>query len=103
MERKDGVDCHTIASHRTCIRRGCATPVNKKTAKYCSVQCCALDPERNERLRVQARRMGRRNIVSINRQLHLDPWLTTANPEAQLEDLSNGREDVPRGMSRLTG
>lgn len=84
---------------RICARRGCAVPVNKATAKYCSVRCCSLDPERHARLRVSARRSSRR-VLPMTRQLRLG--LPAANnPEAALALFSEGREDVPRGMSRL--
>lgn len=36
------------------------------------------------------------------RQLSLDVSVGGANPEAQLESICGNREDVPRGMSRLT-
>jgi hypothetical protein len=50
--------------------------VKKPTNKYCSVHCCAIDPERL--------------------------WGSSgANPEAEIDILGEGREDVPRGMSRL--
>ncbi len=55
---------------------------------------------------MQARRTGRRNVLPLVRQLRFD--MTTSqredapgNPEAELELLGAGREDVPRGMSRL--
>ena len=37
------------------------------------------------------------------RQLRFDFVATGLDPEAQLYELSQAREDVPAGMSRLTG
>lgn len=88
-------------SRRICARRGCSNPVNKATAKYCSVNCCSLDPERHARLRLSAQRSSRR-VLPMSHQLSLG--LTGApNPEAALARISEGREDVPRGMSHLCG
>lgn len=95
-------DASHTHSARTCARRGCAQPVKKPTGKYCSVQCCAIDPERNERLRVQARRAGRRTVLPLSRQLSM-PFTRSDNPEALLARLCEGREDTPMGMSRLGG
>jgi hypothetical protein len=87
---------------RLCARAGCDQPVKKRTNKYCSVRCCAIDPERLERLRTQAQRNGRRTVLPLARQLSLEIWGTSlANPEAEIALLGEGREDVPRGMSRL--
>jgi hypothetical protein len=84
---------------RVCARRGCASPVKKATAKYCSVRCCSLDPERHARLRLSAQRSNRR-VLPMTRQLNLG--LNAANnPEAAISRISEAREDVPRGMSRL--
>jgi hypothetical protein len=74
--------------------------VKKPTAKYCSVRCCAIDPERHERLRVQARRASARPLTMAH-QLSLNLHQTAFDPEAQLALLCAGREDVPAGMSRL--
>jgi len=84
--------------HRVCARRGCGMNVKKRTAKYCSVQCCAIDPERLERLRTQARR-GSTRPLAMSHQLSMTLQAQAYNPEALLADLE--REDVPRGMSRL--
>jgi hypothetical protein len=86
---------------RICSRRGCANPVKKRIAKYCSVRCCAIDPERHARLRVSAQRSSRR-VLPMTRQLTfgLNP---ANNPEAAISRISEAREDVPRGMSRLCG
>jgi hypothetical protein len=89
-----------VAQRRICARRGCAMPVNKATAKYCSVRCCSIDPERHARLRLSAQRSARR-VVPMTRQLQLGLGSTAINPEAALARISEGREDVPRGMSRL--
>ena len=86
--------------HRMCARRGCGAAVKKPTAKYCSVRCCAIDPERHERLRAQARRASARPLTMAH-QLSLSALSMTFDPEAQLAQLSEGREDVPSGMSRL--
>ncbi|MGH7686020.1 MAG: hypothetical protein ACREN2_04295 [Candidatus Dormibacteria bacterium] len=80
-----------------CARRGCGNAVKKPTAKYCSVRCCAIDPERHERLRAQARRTSARPLT-MARQLQLN---VAPDPEAQLAQLCQGREDAPAGMSRL--
>ena len=85
---------------RLCARRGCGEPVKKRTAKYCSVHCCAIDPERHERLRQQARRAAARPLP-MTRQLSLDLQRPAAfDPEASLAQL-RGRDDVPSGMSRF--
>jgi hypothetical protein len=82
-----------------CARRGCTAPVKKATAKYCSVRCCTIDPERHARLRLSAQRSNRR-VLPMTRQLNLG--LSGANnPEAVISRICEGREDVPRGMSRL--
>jgi hypothetical protein len=88
-------------TRRICARRGCANPVKKAIAKYCSVRCCAVDPERHARLRLSAQRSNRR-VLPMTRQLTfgLNP---ANNPEAAISRISEGREDVPRGMSRLCG
>jgi len=91
----DGGRGHAV--HRLCARRGCGAAVKKPTAKYCSVRCCAIDPERHERLRAHARRASARPLTMAH-QLSLN---VTFDPEAQLAQLSQGREDVPAGMSRL--
>ena len=89
---------------RLCARAGCSEPVKKPTNKYCSVHCCAIDPERLERLRSQAHRNARRAVLPLAHQLSLEIWGSSpvlANPEAEIDLLGEGREDVPRGMSRL--
>ncbi|MBV8446148.1 MAG: hypothetical protein JOZ92_09550 [Candidatus Dormibacteraeota bacterium] len=85
---------------RTCARRGCEQPVKKRTAKYCSVRCCAIDPERQERLRAQARRASARPLP-MTRQLSMDLRAPAFDPEALLAQLCRGREDVPEGMARF--
>jgi hypothetical protein len=98
---------HLYPSHpRTCARRGCSVAVKKPTAKYCSVRCCSIDPERLEKLRAQARRASRQPVLPMARQLHLSFTASAAatmpaNPEELLNLLCQGREDVPAGMSRL--
>ena len=87
---------------RICARVGCGEPVHKPTAKYCSIKCCSIDPARHERLRIQARRASTRPIPML-RQLRFDFPITGFDPEAQLTVLCQAREDVPSGMSRLTG
>jgi hypothetical protein len=87
---------------RLCARRGCGQPVKKPTNKYCSVHCCAIDPERLERLRAQAQRGSRRTVLPLAHQLSLEIWGSSlANPEAEIDRLGDAREDVPLGMSRL--
>jgi endonuclease YncB( thermonuclease family) len=93
-----------VASHasqrRVCARRGCTARVNKPTAKYCSVRCCSVDPERLEKLRAQARRSSRSAVLPMARQLQLS-FAPASNPEDMLNVLCQGREDVPGGLSRL--
>jgi hypothetical protein len=84
---------------RICARPGCTSAVKKATAKYCSVRCCAIDPERHARLRLSAQRSNRR-VLPMSRQLSLG-LNATNNPEAALSRISESREDVPQGMSRL--
>ena len=84
---------------RICARRGCTNSVKKPTAKYCSVRCCSVDPERRERLRASAQRSTRR-VLPMTRQLTLG-LASANNPEAALALLCEGRDDVPRGMSHL--
>ncbi len=91
-----------LPSVRLCARIGCSEPVKKPTNKYCSVRCCAIDPERIERLRNQAQRNSRRTVLPLARQLSLEMWGShLANPEAEIDLVGELREDVPRGMSRL--
>ncbi len=87
------------AARRKCARRGCSATVKKPTAKYCSVQCCSIDPERLEKLREQARRSSRRTVLPLARQLQIS--FASGNPEEMLNALCEGREDVPAGMRRL--
>ncbi|GAC1337524.1 MAG: hypothetical protein NVSMB29_01990 [Candidatus Dormibacteria bacterium] len=83
---------------RSCIRRGCSEKVKKPTAKYCSVRCCAVDPERRERLRSHAGRNPGKTVLPMARQLSMG--LTAAGgDEAQLALLCEGREDVPNALS----
>jgi hypothetical protein len=89
---------HATAPRRICARRGCTTPVKKATAKYCSVRCCSLDPERHARIRHSAQR--NRRVLPMTRQLNFSLYAAN-NPEAAISRISEGREDVPRGMSRL--
>ena len=92
-----------MSSHtKLCARRGCSARVKKPTAKYCSVRCCSVDPERLAKLRAQARRAGDRPVLPMARQLQLSfTGNSGANPEELLNVLCQGREDVPGGMSRL--
>jgi len=87
---------------RTCARLGCAESVKKPTGKYCSRDCCRLDPERHARLRAQALRNGR-SIVPMSRQLPMPFGGTISYQEDSLARLGQGREDVPSGMSRFAG
>lgn len=99
-DSRDDVRPSRPAPRRICARRGCGATVNKPTAKYCSVRCCSIDPERLERLRVQARRASSRPVLPMARQLQLT-FAVAGNPEEMLASLCEGREDVPGGMSRL--
>lgn len=76
--------------------------VKKPTAKYCSIRCCAIDPERHERLRNQARRASARPLP-MTHQLSIGFTAVGIDAEALLAQLCEGREDVPAGMSRLVG
>jgi hypothetical protein len=89
----------TTLKHRLCRRIGCGQRVNKPTAKYCSVSCCAADPERISMLRARARDRAR-SVLPMSRQLSM-PFAGSNNPEAMLGLLCEGRDDVPGGMSRL--
>lgn len=100
--RMSGESRRAAIPHRLCARVGCGEPVHKATAKYCSIKCCSIDPERHERLRIQARKASSRPIPML-RQLRFDFPSQTFDPEAQLTQLCLAREDVPSGMSRLTG
>ena len=91
-----------MTAYRLCARRGCGVTVKKRTAKYCSIRCCAIDPERHERLRIQSRR-AHAAPLPMSRQLTLGLQTGVFDPEAQLAELCEGREDVPAGMSRLAG
>ena len=88
--------------HRICARVGCGEPVHKPTAKYCSIRCCSIDPERHQRLRNQALKASARPIPML-RQLRFEFPSQAFDPEAQLTQFCQAREDVPSGMSRLTG
>ncbi|MGH7705612.1 MAG: hypothetical protein ACRENY_07065 [Candidatus Dormibacteria bacterium] len=81
------------APRRLCAREGCTAPVKKRTAKYCSVQCSSLDPDRRARLRERAR-SGR--VLPLAHQLRLD----FQGEEMGLALLEHGREEVPLGLSR---
>lgn len=78
---------------------GCHQQVKKSTAKYCSVTCCSSDPERIAVMRERSRARGRM-VLPLSRQLTM-PFAGAANPEAELARFCDGRDDVPRGMSRL--
>jgi hypothetical protein len=82
---------------KICARPGCAASVKKATAKYCSIRCCAIDPNRQERLRRQARRAP---IVPLAHQLSI---IFQVHPdiEASLDERTLGREDIPAGLQRL--
>ena len=82
------------AGLRLCSRRGCEKPVRKPTNKYCSRECCVLDPERIERLRESSRR----RVLPLARQLDLSVW---ASEELGLAAVCAGLEDAPAGLSRL--
>jgi hypothetical protein len=82
---------------KVCACPGCQALVKKVTAKYCSIRCCAADPNRQERLRRQARRapiLPLAHQLSIIFQVHSDI-------ESSLDDRTMSREDVPAGLQRL--
>ena len=79
---------------RQCARLGCQEPVKKATNKYGSRACCALDPERNERLR----EASRRRILPMSRQLDLGLWEAE---EAAIEPAYMEMEGMPCGLRRL--
>ncbi len=87
----------SAASGKTCARVGCTDLVKKSTAKYCSVRCCAQDPERHERLRRSARGL---RIYPMAHQLSIS-FSAHAGSEAMLDRIGVVREDVPLGMHRL--
>jgi len=97
----DGGHSHATPS-KICARRGCGAAVKKRTAKYCSIRCCSIDPERHERLRLQARRANARPLP-MTRQMTLSMSDSSLDPEAQLAEMGEGREDIPAGMSRFAG
>ena len=101
-EGYNGDSRRATAARRTCARRGCGMLVNKPTAKYCSIRCCTIDPERHERLRNQARRAAARPLP-MTHQLSIGFTAVGVDAEALLAQLCEGREDVPAGMSRLVG
>jgi hypothetical protein len=82
---------------KVCARPGCVATVKKATAKYCSIPCCALDPNRQERLRRQARRAP---IVPLAHQLSM-MFQVHSDIEASLDGRTFGREDIPAGLQRL--
>ena len=84
-------------SLKICARPGCEASVKKATAKYCSISCCAMDPNRQERLRRQARRAP---IVPLAHQLSII-FQVHRDIEASLDDRTFGREDIPAGLQRL--
>lgn len=102
MSGTDDVIGDSTGANRVCARRGCSQPVNKRTAKYCSVRCCTIDPERRERIRIRARRAHEKPLAMV-RQLSLSLDSAAFDPEAQLAEMGELREDVPAGMSRLIG
>jgi hypothetical protein len=80
---------------RECARLGCQNPVKKATNKYCSRACCAVDPQRNQRLR----EASRRRVLPLARQLDLAIW--TAE-DVSLEPSYRDREGIPAGLRRLS-
>jgi hypothetical protein len=86
-----------MAAVKLCAHPGCDNAVKKPTAKYCSIRCCALDPARQERLRVRARH-GR--IVPLAHQLSI-AFQVHSDVESSLDDRALEREDIPAGLQRL--
>ena len=82
---------------KVCARPGCQALVKKMTAKYCSSGCWAADPNRQERLRRQARRAP---ILPLAHQLSII-FQVHADIEASLDDRLMNQEDVPAGLQRL--
>jgi hypothetical protein len=80
---------------RQCARRGCHNQVKKPTNKYCSRECCILDPERLERMR----EVSRRRILPMSKQLDFASWI---GDEVALEAVCAGLEEAPAGLRRLT-
>ncbi|HSO93123.1 MAG TPA: hypothetical protein VLS53_01465, partial [Candidatus Dormibacteraeota bacterium] len=62
-----------------------------------SIRCCAADPNRQERLRRQARRAP---ILPLARQLSII-FQVHSDIESSLDDRAMSREDVPAGLQRL--
>jgi hypothetical protein len=85
-----------VSAVRCCARVGCDEPVKKPTNKYCSRRCCAIDPERNQRLRDSQRR----RLLPLAKQLDLRIW---DSEESALEMFCRGHEEAPAGLSRLAG
>jgi hypothetical protein len=79
---------------RQCARVGCNRQVKKPTNKYCSRECCRLDPQRTERLR----EVSRRRVLPMSRQLEMPYW---AADETALEAACDGVEEAPAGLRRL--
>src|SRR5215472_2512194 len=88
-----------LRTPRICARIGCQTPVKKATAMYCSVACCATDPERRSALRERSRSAARQ-MLPMSRQLTI-PFGSFDHAEHVLALLCEGREDAPLGMRRL--
>jgi len=84
-------------SLKVCARPGCEALVKKVTAKYCSISCCATDPNRQERLRRQARRAP---ILPLAHQLSMI-FQVHSDIEGSIDDRLVNREDVPAGLQRL--
>ncbi len=82
------------AQRKICARLGCDTLVKKPTAKYCSIRCCALDPARQERLRVRARRAP---IVPMAHQLSI-VFQVHSDFESSLDNRFQEREGIPAGL-----
>ncbi len=79
--------------YRVCARAGCEATVKKRTAKYCSVRCSSIDPDRRARLRERARHGV---VLPLAHQLRLD----FESEEWGLNLLESSREEVPLGLSR---
>jgi hypothetical protein len=79
---------------RQCARRGCGHQVKKPTNKYCSRECCQIDPDRIERLK----EVSRRRILPMSKQMEMPYW---AADETALADACDGVEEAPAGLRRL--
>ena len=79
---------------RQCARRGCGNQVKKPTNKYCSRECCRIDPDRLERFRA----VSRRRVLPMSRQFDMPLW---SGEETTLAAACDALEEAPAGLRRL--